>query len=190
MVATYSKHLPIHADGNTAMGTNAHQCHCVCVTAFMKSLAPAVPRRQKAVVEVMMRWVLPPRLAEMPQPVAGRDHALPSWAPHDLGGDDQGNRRRARTTKVRVRVPGFKKGSSRGVSARVGPEIADQRNNFIVRGRGALAGAKRGVAPHRFAAFAFTALGGGPYRVRLKEDNRAFLGIRHDRHSSQTTRKS
>lgn len=93
--------------------------------------------------------------------------------------------------KRALRAPGeSKRGSGRGVTARAGPEIADQRNNRTARDRGALTGAKRRVATHRFVPFAFPTLGGGPYRVGLKENNRAFLVIRHDRHSSQTTRKS
>jgi hypothetical protein len=64
--------------------------------------------------------------------------------------------------------------SGRRVGARIQLEVADQRNDGICpRGR-TLAGTERRVAAHRFNAFSFASLSGGPYGMGLKENNRAF----------------
>lgn len=75
--------------------------------------------------------------------------------------------------------------SGGGIAAGVQLEVADHRNHRVTSGCGALAGAERRMTAHCLIAFAFASLGGGPCWMGLKEDNRAFLCIRHDRHSSQ-----
>lgn len=74
--------------------------------------------------------------------------------------------------------------SGGSVAAGVQLEVADHRNHRVAS-CGALTGAERRVTAHCLIAFAFAALGGSPCRMGLKEYNRAFLCIRHDRHSSQ-----
>ncbi|MBV8789511.1 MAG: hypothetical protein JOZ00_22895 [Mycobacterium sp.] len=59
--------------------------------------------------------------------------------------------------------------------------MPDERHDGATTGSGPLASAQRRMTAHRFFTFAFVTLGGYPCRMRLKENNRRSLGIRHDR---------